>query len=209
MIFPAIIIEGDYQVPLEDILLKLKSKPIKNNPDVFVVNQDTGWGIDVTKSIIHFFSQKSIIQPSKICLIYQAENLTTEAQNAILKTLEEPPSQAHFILITSNHHQLLNTIISRSQLIFSSSHPKTNTPPLSLPKNISQAIDFSTKLQETISKENLSNWFDDQIEIFHRQLLNQSSPKIISNLLRSKQMHRANVEPKAIVDWLYLNLVFH
>ena len=53
----------------------------------------------------------------KIYIINQAESMTIEAQNALLKTLEEPPEYAIIILITSNKEALLDTIKSRCEII--------------------------------------------------------------------------------------------
>ncbi len=49
----------------------------------------------------------------KVYLLFGAEKMTAEAQNAFLKSLEEPPSHARFILTCENRKSLLDTIISR------------------------------------------------------------------------------------------------
>ena len=53
----------------------------------------------------------------KIYTINQANSMTIEAQNALLKTLEEPPEYAIIILITNNKEALLDTIKSRCEII--------------------------------------------------------------------------------------------
>ena len=53
----------------------------------------------------------------KICIILEAENLTTEASNAFLKTLEEPPGRSLLILTSSNLGRIFPTIISRCQIV--------------------------------------------------------------------------------------------
>jgi DNA polymerase-3 subunit delta' len=53
----------------------------------------------------------------KVAIIEPAEKLTTDAQNALLKTLEEPPAGSVLILVTSNADALLPTIRSRCQRI--------------------------------------------------------------------------------------------
>ncbi len=49
----------------------------------------------------------------KVYLLFNAEELTVEAQNALLKSLEEPPAHARFIFTCDNKNSLLDTIISR------------------------------------------------------------------------------------------------
>ena len=50
----------------------------------------------------------------KVYVLLNIENMTQEAQNALLKSLEEPPAHARFILTCDNRRSLLDTIISRS-----------------------------------------------------------------------------------------------
>lgn len=51
----------------------------------------------------------------KVYVIDEAHQLTKEAANALLKTLEEPPSHAIFILATTEAHKMISTILSRCQ----------------------------------------------------------------------------------------------
>ena len=53
------------------------------------------------------------ISPRKVYIINEAEKMNQQAQNALLKTLEEPPEYAVILLLTSNLNALLPTIISR------------------------------------------------------------------------------------------------
>lgn len=53
----------------------------------------------------------------KVAIIDNAEDMITASSNAFLKTLEEPPGETVIILITSNMHSLLPTVVSRCQVI--------------------------------------------------------------------------------------------
>lgn len=53
----------------------------------------------------------------KIAVVYSAEKMTREAQNAILKVLEEPGSNTLIVLITKNENSLLNTVRSRCKIV--------------------------------------------------------------------------------------------
>lgn len=57
------------------------------------------------------------VAEKKIVVIDEAEKLTIQAQNALLKTLEEPPSDTVFILLTDSISEILSTVISRCRLI--------------------------------------------------------------------------------------------
>jgi DNA polymerase III subunit delta' len=53
----------------------------------------------------------------KVGIIYDADRMMVQAQNAFLKTLEEPPKNSYFILVTESPNMLLPTVISRCQTI--------------------------------------------------------------------------------------------
>jgi DNA polymerase-3 subunit delta' len=53
----------------------------------------------------------------RVVLVYDAENLSTAAANALLKTLEEPPARTHFVLTSSAPQSLLPTVRSRCQIV--------------------------------------------------------------------------------------------
>ncbi len=55
--------------------------------------------------------------PCRVCVLCGAENMTDQAQNALLKILEEPPEHTVFILTAENRAMLLPTILSRVQTI--------------------------------------------------------------------------------------------
>lgn len=63
------------------------------------------------------FSTKSILGNKKVYIINNAEKLNSSASNSLLKFLEEPPEGIYAILVTNNMYQLLNTIISRCQVL--------------------------------------------------------------------------------------------
>lgn len=65
----------------------------------------------------HFFSFKPLESAHRMVIVDEADTLNIEAQNAFLKTLEEPPEGALLILIANRPAQLLPTIRSRAQVI--------------------------------------------------------------------------------------------
>lgn len=75
-------------------------------------------GIDAAREIKHFLWQKPTISPRRTLIIDDAELMTTEAQNALLKVTEEPPASSLLILITSDIESIMPTIISRLPKIY-------------------------------------------------------------------------------------------
>ncbi len=86
-----------------------------NHPDIIrVTHEKASIGVDdVRIQINNDIQVKPYSSPYKIYIIDEAEKLTEAAQNALLKTIEEPPVYAVLILLTNNLSALLPTILSR------------------------------------------------------------------------------------------------
>ncbi|GAA5106999.1 DNA polymerase III subunit delta' [Bartonella jaculi] len=85
--------------------------------DVKTQKFKTGILIDDIRDIMHFLNQTSQDNGWRIVIIDSADDMGRSAANAILKTLEEPPTKTLFILITHSSGRLLPTIRSRCQKI--------------------------------------------------------------------------------------------
>ena len=88
----------------------------KNHPDIITVTHEKPGSIsidEVREQVVHDVDIKPYCSPYKIYIIPDAEMMTVQAQNAILKTIEEPPEYAVIMLLTSNIDSLLPTIRSR------------------------------------------------------------------------------------------------
>ncbi|MCI0862725.1 MAG: DNA polymerase III subunit delta' [Chloroflexi bacterium] len=72
-------------------------------------------GIDAIKELIHRVSLNPYEGSSSVVIIDGAESMSDDAANALLKTLEEPPPQVMFLLLTANEGAVLPTIRSRCQ----------------------------------------------------------------------------------------------
>jgi len=97
-----------------------------NHPDVFCL-QPTGAsstiGISEIREVIRNANLKPYEAEKKIFIIDGAERMNHQAQNAFLKTLEEPPGDNVFILVSRSRELLLSTIASRCQLVRFSAVP--------------------------------------------------------------------------------------
>lgn len=89
-----------------------------NHPDFTIVEPDgKSIKIEQIRTLQEHISQKPIISNKKIYIIDDSDTMTKEAQNCLLKTLEEPPEYAVIVLIASNESKLLATIKSRCMKI--------------------------------------------------------------------------------------------
>lgn len=88
----------------------------KNHPDIITVTHDKPGTIsvdDVRKQIVSDVSIKPYQSRRKIYIMNEAEKMTPQAQNALLKTLEEPPEYVVIILLTTSAAAMLPTVLSR------------------------------------------------------------------------------------------------
>jgi len=94
---------------------QLKNKP-ENNPDLMEIDleeEKRSIGIASAKLGIKFVSERPYQEKHRYLIIYNADKLTVEAQNSLLKTLEEPPEHTIIFLVTRSSGALLDTISSR------------------------------------------------------------------------------------------------
>jgi DNA polymerase-3 subunit delta' len=94
------------------------------NPNIKLVSSQEGKDIKISqiREVLDFLKLKSDI--GRVVIIENAEKMNTEASNALLKTLEEPPENSMIILTTTNQNRLLPTIVSRCYKIRFSSLSK-------------------------------------------------------------------------------------
>ena len=87
-----------------------------NHPDIIRVTHEKPNTVsvdDIRTQVNNDVGIKPYSSPYKIYIINEAEKMNTQAQNAILKTLEEPPEYVVILLLTSNINAFLPTVLSR------------------------------------------------------------------------------------------------
>lgn len=126
----------------------------ENFPEFKIISPD---GLVIKKEVIDElkieFSKKPLYSDKKIYIINGAEKLNSSSANALLKFLEEPDQDIIAILITNNIYEMLETIVSRCQII-SLRENKTIDKNKSINERIIDSLD--------ITKEQLDNIFDDE-----------------------------------------------
>ena len=87
-----------------------------SHPDLMIIEPEKGViTIDSIRNLKRELSRKSFSGGYKVCLIDDAEKMNLQAENALLKTLEEPTPDTVIILITGKPYRLLPTVLSRCQ----------------------------------------------------------------------------------------------
>lgn len=106
---------------------RIFAKDIGCNPeDIIEIDAASNRGIDEIRELREAVRTAPFSSNYKVYIVDEAHMLTKEAANALLKTLEEPPSHVIFILATTDPDKLPQTIVSRCQkIIFKQPDTKT------------------------------------------------------------------------------------
>ena len=84
-------------------------------PDIIEIDAASNRGIEDIRKLRERVNYSPNLARYKVYIIDEAHMITTDAANAFLKTLEEPPPHAIFILATTEPHKVMSTILSRCQ----------------------------------------------------------------------------------------------
>lgn len=155
-------------------------------PEIKIIEPDGLWiKKEQLDELQKEFSEKSILSNKKIYIINQADRLNKSAANSILKFLEEPEENIIAILITDNMYQLLDTIISRCQIIsFSKEH---NISSLSFLEKIKN----NTTISENKTEEEIENQIGQTIEF-----INYFEKNKLDTLLKTQKLWHNNFKEK-------------
>ena len=91
-----------------------------NHPDIIKITHEKPGSIgvdDIREQLIGDVQIKPYSSPYKVYIVPDAEKMTVQAQNALLKTIEEPPAYAVILLLTTNASAFLPTILSRCVML--------------------------------------------------------------------------------------------
>ena len=95
-------------------------RDLKRHPDFYEIKKEEdkkNISIEQIRKLREKLGLRAFLGEYKVALIDEAESMTEEANNALLKTLEEPSEKTVIILITTNARSLPQTIVSRCQII--------------------------------------------------------------------------------------------
>jgi len=179
-----------------------------NNPDFYLIEPNDGKvKIEQIREMQKKVAEKPIISNKKVYIIDNADSMTTEAQNCLLKTLEEPPEYITIILICSNEDSLLSTIKSRcTRMHFESikieeirKYINYNYPDQEISENI---INLS---QGSIGKVIKLNENKNIYENIEKIFLSMQNSDLIEILKMSEEIYKTKEEINSILD--YMNVI--
>lgn len=136
-----------------------------SHPDIKTVRPEgKSIGIKECRELISWAQLKPYQHDEKVAFVLEAHRLTNEAQNSLLKLLEEPPQKTHLIMLTNRTQSLLPTIISRCQIIrwpMLSQHPLADVIDPFIEDKMEDRPDDATitPIQEILSETQVSKAF--------------------------------------------------
>lgn len=207
---------ADYPVNLNDCLTALALPPL-NLPhvDVYQTPVNEALKISAVREIKAFLNTPPLINNTKIVFIADANHATLEAQNALLKTIEEPPPNSLLFLIISQLDNLLPTISSRCQTLNLSRPPvitPLNTETINFLDSFSQQSPASRLIDlEPYLKDRLKslNFLFDCLTYFRQKMHHQLTPATYFNLKLVTEIYSRilkNGQLKVCLGHLALNL---
>ena len=107
-----------------------------NSMDVLEIDGASNRGIDEIRQLREEVGYAASQGKRKVYIIDEVHMLTTEAFNALLKTLEEPPAHVVFVFATTEAHKVPETILSRCQR-----YNFRRIPPVAIVEELKQAVD--------------------------------------------------------------------
>lgn len=191
---------------IEKILSQAGITP--NHPDILYFPHDSKLGILEARKIKGHFSLKPYSAKGRAAVLEDASTLTIEAQNALLKILEEPPQSAILILAAPSDAKLLPTILSRCQVIrLKTTNYELRTTNYSADVEKLLTLGIEERFEYIEKLKNREEFLHAMIYYFHQNL--RLHPKgvnltFLKELLQAEEWAEANVNIRAILEYLML-----
>jgi DNA polymerase-3 subunit delta' len=190
----------------------LEMEVSENNPDLLIIEpleKKKSIGIKQVREATKFLVEKPFSHKAKVVLINKGELLTVQAQNALLKTLEEPPSYATIIVNAKTENSLLETVISRCRKIRVTDDTKRQITTISineiLTMRVGKRLEWSAEYSKE-DKQHVINAIEDWIHQL-RENLNLANAENIEVLLKVKgDLEKTNVSLKLALEYLSTKL---
>lgn len=170
----------------------LAVKDTENSPDFSIIEPDgNSIKIEQIREFQKKVSEKPIISNKKVYIINDSDKMTVEAQNCLLKTLEEPPEFVTIILIGSNENSFLSTIKSRCMILH---FEKISDEQIQ--KYLQD--NHQTEINSKIMLEACQGSIGKALEIKDKQGLYQNTEQVVNSLERKDKIDILNMS-----DFIY------
>ena len=210
--------QKDYLLQFLTTILEKEISEILETPDIHILDkrEENSIGIEDVKDFVKEMIYKPFGNGKQVAIIYQSEKLTTQAQNSLLKTLEESSDDTIYILCVDNEKNVLATIYSRSKPIYIKQG--YNKLEIGKPEIIEKDLIEQFNYVESISKDKQACLdFLSSLEAYLKTELekeikndNINSSRAISNQLKeirdTREKIDSNCNKKLVLEALFISL---
>ena len=180
-----------------------------NHPDYLEINPENDViKIEQIRNMQEKISEKPITSQRKVYIIVDSDLMTDQAQNCLLKTLEEPPEYATIILIATNESKLLNTIKSRCiKVVFEGIKEELIENKVREILNIEPLKEFIKKSEGSIGK---ALDLHEQREIYEKVsgLLNNIEQDLITIFDKAEILYKEKEKIQQILEYINISLYY-
>lgn len=178
----------------------------RGNPDLLLIESET-FGIDEARRFGDWAVVKPLSGDIKASVIV-ARSITTEAQNALLKTLEEPPTGTYIFIIIESLANVLPTLLSRVRILEVPNSDSGARVDLKsdlvankfLSQNTGGRLSLVNSLSRKTDKTDMQELLKNLEEIAYK---GQAKPQDLKNILSAKVFASARgSSPKMLLEWL-------
>lgn len=198
------------------------------HPDNFIIDKQTGYEIQRVRELVRWTHKKPFNRTYKLVLISPVEKLSLEAQNTLLKTTEEPPSNTFIFLVTQNPEKVILTLRSRcaqisldqlsrketthqpeinnwlGNFIFRPQETTSKDPDYPTIINAKDAFEQAAKLSK-LKREPLQDYLQDWTKTLMLQNPTQNY-QIVDYILKAQKYLSHNTNLQLTLEALFLNI---
>lgn len=194
-----ILISTSVQIRRDSISEFLKQfKVKKEHPDVLYIADGEKLGVEQAKKIRDFLSTKPYQAEGKVVVLEDGSVLTHEAQNSLLKTLEELPERTLFILGAKSESNFLPTVLSRCEIVMleGAAGAQNEVVEKLINSTLEERFAYIEKLKDR------DQFLKELIRYFHQNL--PTDIHFLKELLEAEKWAASNVNPRAILEYLMM-----
>ncbi len=194
------------------ILDQLKINLDLNSPDFIRITPVKEFSIKDSRLIIKKSSLSPLFSKNKVILVDNFTNPSHQAQNSLLKILEEPPLSTLIILLSETKNNILPTILSRVITIDFHTQPIQKTDQIIIESFINQITSDKLKLGEKLSliskakEEELKTLITDLQITLNKPNLTKPELFLVKSLLDINNLTKINVKSRLLLDNIIIAL---
>ncbi len=182
---------------------------IDSNPDFYFVEAES-FGIDNARDFSIWMIGKPFVSEIKVAFV-STQNITVEAQNALLKVIEEPKDNTYVFINTPQVGSMLGTLLSRINLIYldkEDEKSENNNADKFVKSDLSTRLALIKSMSKKDQKEDMKKMLGD-LEVAYRNIYYGKENIKADHIKNSKHILKAKIlasargsSPKMLLEWL-------